>query len=85
MSDESAPTASQLKNVITQIKSENIPAIFLESTGNMRNIKTVSKETGVKIGGTLYSDSLGAKGSGAESAPEMWKANVTTILNALKK
>ncbi len=85
LSDEASPTPAQLKDIIMQIKKENIKALFLESTGNMRNIKTVSKETGVKIGGTLYSDSLGTKGSGAETAPEMWKTNVSTILNALKK
>jgi zinc/manganese transport system substrate-binding protein len=85
LSDESAPTAAQLKKVILEVKNENIPAVFLESTGNMRNIKTVSKETGVKIGGTLYGDSLGPKGSGAETAPDMWRSNVNTIINALKK
>ena len=84
LSDESAPTAAQLKKVILEVKNENIPAVFLESTGNMRNIKTVSKETGVKIGGTLYGDSLGPKGSGAETAPDMWRSNVNTIINALK-
>ncbi len=84
LSDESAPTAAQLKKVILEVKNENIPAVFLESTGNMRNIKTVSNETRVKIGGTLYGDSLGPKGSGAETAPEMWRTNVNTIINALK-
>lgn len=85
LSDESAPTAAQLKKIILQVKNENIPSIFLESTGNMRNIKTVSEETGVKIGGTLYGDSLGPKGSGAETATEMWRSNVNTIINALNK
>lgn len=85
LSDESAPTAKQLKKVISEVKNKKIPAVFLESTGNMRNIKTVSKETGVKIGGTLYGDSLGAKGSGAETALDMWRSNINTIINALKK
>lgn len=85
LSDESAPTAAQLKKIISEVKNKNIPAVFLESTGNMRNIKTVSKETGVKIVGILYSDSLGPKGSGAETAPDMWRFNVNTIITALKK
>ncbi len=85
LSDESAPTAAQLKKIILQVKNENIPAVFLESTGNMRNINTVSNEANVKIGGTLYGDSLGTKGSGAETAPEMWRSNVNTIIDALKK
>lgn len=85
LSDASAPTAEHLKKIILKVKKEKIPAVFLESTGNMGSIKTVSKETGVKIGGTLYSDSLGPKGSGAETAPDMWNANLDTIINALKK
>jgi zinc/manganese transport system substrate-binding protein len=84
LSDDSAPTAEQLKNIILEVKNKKIPALFLESTGNIRNIKTVSKETGVKIGGTLYGDSLGSNNSGAQTAPSMWNANVNTIMAALK-
>lgn len=84
LSDESAPTAARLKEIINEIKQENINALFLESTGNMRNIKTVSNETGVKIGGTLYSDSLGPKGSEAETTIGMWQINIKTILDSLK-
>lgn len=84
LSDEAAPTAARLKEIINEIKQENINALFLESTGNMRNIKTVSNETGVKIGGTLYSDSLGPKGSEAETTIGMWQINIKTILDSLK-
>ncbi|APJ04019.1 metal ABC transporter substrate-binding protein [Silvanigrella aquatica] len=85
LSDESAPTAAQLKKIISQLKKDKINTVFLESTGNMRNIQTVAKEANVKIGGTLYSDSLGAKDSGAETAPDMWRTNMNTIVSALKK
>ncbi len=84
LSDDAAPTAARLKEIIKEIKQENINALFLESTGNMRNIKTVSNETGVKIGGTLYSDSLGPKDSEAETTIGMWQTNLKTILDSLK-
>ncbi|WP_186645060.1 metal ABC transporter substrate-binding protein [Fluviispira vulneris] len=84
LSDEAAPTPEELKKIIVKIKNQNVKAIFLESTGNMRNIKTVAHETGVEIGGELYTDSLGAKGSNADTVISMWQTNVKTILNALK-
>jgi zinc/manganese transport system substrate-binding protein len=85
ISNENSLSPVQLKKMMINLKKENVPAIFLESTGNMRNIQTVSKETGIKIGGTLYADSLGPKGSGAETTLGLWQTNVNTILNALKK
>jgi zinc/manganese transport system substrate-binding protein len=84
LSDDAAPTAQQLKKIITAVKKENISAVFLESTGNMRNIKTVSNEARVKVGGVLYGDSLGGKNSDADTAPAMWRHNLITIINALK-
>ncbi|KAB8033251.1 metal ABC transporter substrate-binding protein [Fluviispira multicolorata] len=84
VSDDSAPTSKDLKNIILNIKKENVKAIFLESTGNMRNIQSIAHETSIKIGGELYTDSLGKKGSNADTIIGMWQVNVKTILNALK-
>ena len=44
--------------IITQIKKQKIPAVFLENVTDPRLIKRIADETGAKIGGTLYSDAL---------------------------
>ena len=63
VSTESEPSARDIAGIITQIKSAKIPAVFLENVSDPRLIRRISAETGAKVGGTLYSDSLtGRKG-----------------------
>lgn len=83
-SDEAAPTSAQIKNMIQTIRKQHVAALFLESTGDMKGLETVRRETGVKIGGKLYGDSLGSESSGANTTLGMWKTNVTTLVRALK-
>lgn len=82
--DEEQPTPKQIRRMITSVKKEHAKSLFLESTGNMKNLESISRETGVKIGGELYGDSLGPQGSGADTTIGMWKTNVNTIIKALK-
>lgn len=82
--DNEQPSPKQIKNMIHVIRSTNARALFLESTGNMKNMEMVSKETGVKIGGQLFGDSLGPKGSKADTTLGMWEANVDTLIKALQ-
>ena len=57
-------------------------AIFLESTLNPKVSVEITKETGARIGGTLYADGLGdGEGSTYEG---MIRHNFTTIVDALK-
>lgn len=84
LSDEEEPTLFQLKNLITILQAQQIKAVFLETTGNSKNIQTVAQNAKVKIGGKLYGDSLGEKGTPANTTIGMWKANVSTIVKALE-
>ncbi|SMF56456.1 metal ABC transporter solute-binding protein, Zn/Mn family [Paenibacillus barengoltzii] len=66
-----------------------IKAVFVESsipTKSMEAVIAGAAELGhtVKIGGELYSDSLGEPGSEADSYIEMVRHNVNTIVEALK-
>jgi manganese/iron transport system substrate-binding protein len=47
-------------------------------------IQQIAKDAGVRIGGTLYSDSMGAPGTAGETYIEMMRENVLTIVNGLK-
>lgn len=86
--DAEAGTAdvSSLAQFITDRK---IKAIFVESSVPPKTIEALkaavqSKGFDVVIGGELYSDSLGGENSGAETYLLTVKANVDTIVNALK-
>ncbi len=70
-------------------KSTLLKAIFVESSVPRRSIEAVqaavrSQEREVAIGGQLYSDALGAASSPAGTYAGMVRANVDTIVNALK-
>ena len=65
VSTETEPSARDVAAIIRQIKAEKIPAVFLENFSDDRLIRRIAAETGAKVGGTLYSDSLtGEKGAG---------------------
>jgi manganese transport system substrate-binding protein len=65
-------TPKQVKKVIEEVKSKNIPTIFCESTVSDKGQKEVAKASGAKFGGSLYVDSL--------SLPD---GNVPTYLDLL--
>lgn len=76
------PGSKKVAELIAQIKSTGVKAIFSENIANPKVIQEITKETGAKFGGELYSDGLG---SGEASTIEgMFKHNVTTIVEALK-
>ncbi|MEC9094020.1 MAG: metal ABC transporter substrate-binding protein, partial [Planctomycetota bacterium] len=72
------------QELINAIRKQGVKAIFTESSINPEIMTVIAKETGAKLGGKLYSDAMGAKGSQGETYIGMMKANVTTLINALK-
>ncbi len=84
ISTEEQPSAQTVKQLTDSVKDAGVPAIFAETTINPALIKTVAKEAGVKLAPRqLYSDSIGAPGSGSETYIKMMIANTTSIVEAL--
>lgn len=77
-------TPERRRKVIQSIKESGAPAIFVETTINPKQIREIAKETGVAIGGELYSDSMGPEGSAGETYIGMMRENTLLIVNALK-
>lgn len=84
LSSEREPSARELAALTERIRKSNAPAIFTENTVNPRLAKTISQETGVKIAPPLYTDALGPVGSAGDTYLKAFKANVDTIVRALK-
>ena len=75
--------------VVDLVVDRKVPAVFIESSVPRRSIEAVqaavkSRGHEAAIGGQLFSDSLGAAGSAAGTYPGMVRANVNTIVNALR-
>jgi len=83
VSTESEASAQDVAKIITQIKKEHIPAVFLENVTDSRLLDQIASETGAKIGGTLYSDALSAPDGPAGNYLDMFRNNIDTIAAAL--
>jgi zinc/manganese transport system substrate-binding protein len=83
VSTESEPSARDVAGIITQIKQAKIPAIFLENISDPRLIQRISADTGARIGGTLYSDSLTAEKGDAPTYIDMVRHNIKALTSAL--
>ena len=80
---------SDISGLVDLIVKRKIKAIFFESSVPKRSIDAVLegcrlKGHEVKLGGMLYSDALGAKGTMPGTYIGMVKYNVETIVSALK-
>jgi zinc/manganese transport system substrate-binding protein len=83
VSTESEASAQDVANIIRQIKAEKIPAVFLENVTDHRLLDQIARETGAKIGGTLYSDALSGPDGPAPTYLDMFRHNVGALTAAL--
>lgn len=83
VSTESEASARDIAGIITQIKTEKIPAVFLENISDDRLIRRISAETGARVGGTLFSDSLTGEKGDAPTYIDMVRHNIKVLTSAL--
>ncbi len=83
ISTESDARTSDISRVKNRIVTSGVPAVFIESTINPKLLEQLAKDTGVRIGGELYADSLGEDGGEADTYLKMMKKNTDKIVNAL--
>jgi zinc/manganese transport system substrate-binding protein len=83
VSTESEASARDIAGIITEIRARKIPAVFLENISDPRLIGRISAETGARIGGTLYSDSLTSEKGDAPTYIDMVRHNIKTLTSAL--
>jgi zinc/manganese transport system substrate-binding protein len=83
VSTESEASARDIAGIITQVRAAKIPAVFLENVSDPRLIRRISAETGAKVGGTLYSDSLTAEKGDAPTYIDMVRHNIKALTSAL--
>ena len=79
---------ADVKDLAEYIVNNKIPAIFIESSVPKRNIEAVqaavkSRGFEVKIGGELFSDAMGTRGTPEGTYLGMVRHNINTIVEAL--
>ncbi len=56
LSTESEPSAKDVARLISQIRREKAPAVFLENISDPRLMRQIAEESGAKLGGELFSE-----------------------------
>lgn len=83
ISTEAEASAADVARLINQVRGDQASAIFVENITNPRLVEQIAGETGIKIGGTLYSDALSKADGPAATYIDMMKNNMDTIKSAI--
>jgi len=85
ISTDAEPTAGGLAKLIDQIRQERIKALFLENITSPQLMRTVAQETGVPLGGALFSDALSPPDGPAPAYVDMFKNNLPKLVAGMQK
>ena len=83
-SKDAQPSAKELAELQDLIETQGVKAILAEKEVDPKVARELAEDTGVRIVEGLYADSLGEKGSGAETVDGMLLANARKIAEALR-
>jgi zinc/manganese transport system substrate-binding protein len=83
VSTESEPSAADVAKLVSQVKLDKAAAVFVENITNARLIEQIASETGIKVGGTLYSDALSQPDGPASTYIDLMHSNIVRIKGAI--
>ncbi|MBI1906970.1 MAG: zinc ABC transporter substrate-binding protein [Rhodocyclales bacterium] len=84
ISGEAETSATEVARLIRLLRSENARVAFVENIADPRLITRISEESGARIGGTLYSDTLSEAGGPASTYIELMRHNLRTLMAGLQ-
>ena len=82
---EEEGTPQQTRDLVQKLKAGPTPAaLFVESSVDDRPMKTISRETGIKIYAKIFTDSIAKEGEDGDSYLAMMKWNLEKIAEGLQ-
>lgn len=78
-------TPQQIAAVVDEVKQNNVPVVFCESTVSSKAQEQVAKETGATFGGVFYVDSLSDSDGPTPTYLKLLEYNVDTFLKAMRE
>lgn len=85
LSTGSEPSAADVVRIIDQIKKNKVTAIFIENISDSRVLERLTKESGARIGGTLYADALSEPGGAVDTYLKMITHNANAIVDSFAR
>ena len=83
VSTEAEASAKDVAAIIAQIRKQKAAAVFLENVTDPRLVQQIARETGAKVGGTLYSDALTDDKGDATTYIDLIRHNLRQLASAL--
>ena len=84
LSTQAEPSARGVAALVRQIRASQVRAVFIETVADPRLMEQIGRETGVKPGGTLYSDALSGPEGPAASYEALMRHNTALMLRAVR-
>jgi zinc/manganese transport system substrate-binding protein len=85
ISTEAEASAKGVAQLVRQIKSERVRALFVENIADPRLLEQLGRETGLRPGGALYSDALSPPDGPAASYEALMRHNTQLMVQALRR
>lgn len=79
----SEPSAAAVARLIRQLRQQQVRAVFIENISDARLVDRIARESGARVGGTLFSDALSRPGGPADTYLRLVEHNVRTVAAAL--
>jgi len=83
LSTQAQASAGDVQRLVDQIRREHVQAVFPESSVNPDIERAIAREAGASIGGKLYADSLGPKGSAGETYVGALSADAAALVDGM--
>ncbi|HMK91276.1 MAG TPA: metal ABC transporter substrate-binding protein [Methylocystis sp.] len=83
VSTEAEASARDIARIVDAAKREKVGAVFLENVVDPRLARAIAADSGVRLGGELYSDALSPPGGPAADYIAMMRHNVEELSSAL--
>jgi zinc/manganese transport system substrate-binding protein len=80
---DSEASAKDVAQLAKQIRAQRIRAVFVENISDPRLVEQLARESGARVGGTLFSDALSAKDKRALTYHDMMSHNIDEVARAL--
>jgi zinc/manganese transport system substrate-binding protein len=82
---ESEPSAAAVGRLVEQAKARGAVGVFLENVTDPRMMRQFARDTGLAVGGRLYSDALAPSAEPASTYLGMIRTNANSLLAVMRK